>query len=622
LLPATYLYKMCGIAGIISIQPALLSAHRLKQMTDALAHRGPDGEAYWINTGQTTGFGHRRLAIIDLGPTGAQPMHYANRYTIVYNGEIYNYIELKTSLQQKGYQFQTQSDTEVILAAYDCYNTDCLSYFDGMFAFAIWDEQEQQLFAARDRFGEKPFYYFADETQFVFASEMKALWAAGIEKQMNPTMLFNYCTIGYTQNPANPAETFYSGIQKLPARSFLQYKLPQRQVIRSEYWRLDAHAIKDPGADHKVIEQFNNLFTAAVQRRLRSDVPLGTSLSGGLDSSSVLACIQSLAPAEYKTFSATFPGFASDESAWIQQVTECFDTQNHAVQPGADQLVNDFETICYHQEEPFQSASVAAQYYVYGLAKQHQVKVLLDGQGADEILAGYHKYYHWYWQELFRHNKKNLQHELKSAREHGITEPWDWQHKMAAGFPSLAGRYLRRNRTRRQLDMPDLTADFIAAAGQSSYDIPHFDQLNNILYYNTFINGLEELLRYADRNSMAHSTEVRLPFLNHELVQFVFSLPSRYKIRDGYTKWLLRKSMSGRLPAGIVWRTDKIGFEPPQQQWMQHKKLQEYMAEGKKVLVKKGILKEQVLQKKIQPLDAHAAENYDWRYLVAGWLLR
>ena len=613
---------MCGIAGILTNQSGLLSVQRLVKMTEALAHRGPDGEGHWINDNHTTGFGHRRLSIIDLSPAGAQPMHYLNRYTIIHNGEIYNYLEVRETLLQKGYKFHSQSDTEVIMAAYDCYRSNCLQYFDGMFAFAIWDEQEQTLLAARDRFGEKPFYYYFDENQFVFASEMKALWAVGIEKQINEKMFFNYFTLGYTQNPATAEETFYTGINKLPARSFIEYHLPKRHLTRSLYWNIDVDFTDEAITDEHAIMQFNNLFTRSVQRRLRSDVPVGTSLSGGLDSSCVLATIQTMAPGQYNTFSAIFPGFKQDESGWIKKVADHFTTHNFSVQPNADRVIHDFEKICYHQEEPFQSARIMAQFYVYELARQHGVTVLLDGQGADEILAGYHKYYHWYWQQLFRDNKNTLHHELNHARSLGITEPWGLKNKLAAAMPTYAGWYLRRQRARQQLRLHDLNTSFVDEYGESYYDIAHFDELNNILYYNTFVNGLEELLRYADRNSMAHGIEVRLPFLSHELVQLLFAIPARFKMRDGYTKWLLRKSMEEKLPAGLAWRTDKIGFEPPQQQWMHDARLQEYIHESKRTLVKKGMLKAQALHKKIQPQEAHAADNYDWRYLVAGQLLR
>jgi asparagine synthase (glutamine-hydrolysing) len=611
---------MCGIAGIIAADPGLVTAQRMKGMTDAIAHRGPDGEACWLSPGGRTVLGHRRLSIIDLTASGAQPMHYAGRYTIVHNGEIYNYLELKHSLQQKGYQFRSQSDTEVILAAYDAYGEDCLRLFDGMFAFAIWDEQEQLLFAARDRFGEKPFYYYKDERQLVFASEMKALWAAGIERQMNEEMLFNYITLGYVQNPGDSGVTFYKTIHKLPARSFLVYNHRKDTLTEQVYWEPDVQAIAIP--EDEAAEKLRALLSQSVNRRLRSDVPVGTSLSGGLDSSSVLAfiCEANEQPAAFKTFSAVFPGFSRDESDRIELITDTFGVANYQVQPDVDSFLHDLEAICHYQEEPFQSASIAAQYKVFELAKQNGVTVLLDGQGADETMAGYSKYYEWYWRELYRRDKPLLHQELEQAAGAGGT--WDWKNKLRATLPALADAWLVKHRSRLQRKHPDLAPGFTANFGTSHYDIPATPTLNGALYYNAFLNGLEELLQYADRNSMAHGREVRLPFLNHDLVQFIFSLPAAYKIRQGYTKWLLRKSMDGLLPGEIVWRREKTGFEPPQQSWMQDKRVGDAIQEAKKVLVNKGVLKATVLQKKIQPHDSHAADNFDWRYLVTGTLLR
>ncbi|MBO9565881.1 MAG: asparagine synthase (glutamine-hydrolyzing) [Niastella sp.] len=613
---------MCGIAGIIAMNPALASVERIISMTDALAHRGPDGTAHWTSPGGDVILGHRRLSIIDLSPLGAQPMHYGDRYSIVYNGEIYNYREIKDTLEQQGYRFRSQSDTEVILAAYDAWGTDCLLQFDGMFAFAIWDEQKRQLFAARDRFGEKPFFYYVNREQFFFASEMKALWALGIGKEMNEQMLFNYLTLGYVQNPKDAGETFYKNIRKLPARHFLLYEARKEAMTLQSYWDIDLDntvAIDDKAA----AEQLRELLSLSVNRRLRSDVPVGTSLSGGLDSASVLACIHQAAerPASLQSFSAVFPGFVRDESAQIGLTANQFGVANHQVQPGVDHLLQDFERVCYHQEEPFQSASIAAQFGVFALAKEHGVTVLLDGQGADEILGGYSKYYPWYWRELYRQNKPLLRNELQQVAEAGHGNLWGWQHKLAARLPHFAETYLVRQRERQQRRHADLNSGFVDAYGISYYDMPHVPTLNGALYYNAFLNGLEELLRYADRNSMAHGREVRLPFLFHELVAFVFSLPAGYKIRDGYTKWVLRKSMEQALPPSIVWRKDKVGFEPPQQLWMQDKRLAGYIREAQSVLVKKGILKPGVLDKKIQPQETHAADNFDWRYLVAGTLL-
>lgn len=615
---------MCGIAGIISSDPSLVTQQRLTRMTDALAHRGPNGAFRWINPAGTTGLAHRRLAIIDLSDAAAQPMHVLNRYTIVHNGELYNYQELQHSLQQKGYVFNTQSDTEVIVAAFDHYGTDCLQQFDGMFAFAIWDEQEQLLFAARDRFGEKPFYYFPHQQQFLFASEMKALWAAGAPSLLREDMLFNYLTLGYVQHPEDAYATFYKGIDKLPARHFLIFQPASSSLSIQQYWDIDHRYINTSLQPAAAIEQFRELFHTSVNRRLRSDVPLGTSLSGGLDSSSVLASMrESLGNGDkLHTFSAVFKNFHHDESPQIKLVSEALEARNYTVQPSAADLLDDLEKIVYHQEEPFQSSSLLAQYKVYQLAARQGITVLLDGQGADEILAGYTKYYHWFWQELFRFNKAALPAERKAAQELGIAEGWTWRNRLAAYFPDAAARFLGSRYKSRQRQHPDLHPEFIRAYGQSHYYLPATTRLNGVLYYNSFQNGLEELLQYADRNSMAHGREVRLPFLNHELVEFIFSLPAQYKIHQGWSKWLLRKSMEPLLPQSIVWRKEKVGFETPQQQWMQEKKVQERILAAKKILVEKNILRPSVLHKKIQPQENHAADNFDWRYLVAGTLLR
>lgn len=615
---------MCGIAGVISHNSQLVSNRRLKQMTDALTHRGPDGEGFWINNDQSAGFGHRRLAIIDLSDAAKQPFHYADRYTIVYNGEIYNYIELRKQLQSTGYIFQTQSDTEVILAAYDCYKEDCLQHFDGMFAFALWDEKEKELFAARDRFGEKPFFYFFDKEQFIFASEMKALWAAGIKRDVNLKMTFNFLTIGYVDNPDDQDETFFNDISKLPPSNFLKYKRNEHEIIIEKYWDIDLENKDEKITDQEAIAKFNELFTQSVTRRMRSDVPVGTSLSGGIDSSSIVGVTHLLQTGSdsHKCFTAIFPGFEKDEFKQASQVAENFNLRHFTVAPSSDDLLNDMEKIFYHQEEPFGSASILAQYKVYELAKQHNVKVLLDGQGADETLGGYLKYYKWYWQELFRERKLKSSGELTAAHQLGVKEKFSALNVVATLFPDFASVFLERQYLVNALSHDDLTRDFIRLQSKEAYyTTPTIFNLNGVLYFNTCLHGLEELLRYADRNSMAHGREVRLPFLNHELVEFVFSLPSHFKIRQGWTKWLLRKSMEDKIAGEIAWRRDKVGFEPPQLKWMEDNRVQEAMQESKRKLVNEKILRPAVLNKKIQPHKANAAENYDWRYWITAMLL-
>jgi asparagine synthase (glutamine-hydrolysing) len=616
---------MCGIAGIIQNNSSQYNIEHLKKMTDALSHRGPDGEGHWQNDEGTVLLGHRRLSIIDLSDAGQQPMIYMGRYIITHNGEIYNYIELREALQKKGYTFHSKTDTEVIAAAYDCWKEDCLSHFDGMFAFAVWDKKENELFAARDRFGEKPFFFFYDNNSFVFASEMKAAWAAGIERRPNLKLLFNFITIGYTSNPEKAQETFFENIHKLPPASWLKFSFIYFNYSIHSYWDINQEYEDKKITDNEAIEKFSSLFKTSVQRRLRSDVATGTSLSGGLDSSSIAAFIQEVKPEgqHYACFTASFPENENNDLFHAKKVAEYFGLQQHIADCTANDLINSWEKLCYHQEEPFGSASTFAQYKVYETARQHHIKVLLDGQGADETLAGYHKYYKWYWQELFRKRKLKKSKEIFWAREIGVNENFDYRNMIAAYFPAFASIVMERQYLLKALKQEDLTREFVQQQSKDAYYTPpeHFD-LNGVLYFNTITHGLEELLRLADRNAMAHGCEIRLPFLSHELVEFVFSLPSHFKIRKGWSKWLLRETVKEKLPHSTAWRRDKVGFEPPQKKWMEHTALQEAIFAAKKKLVAEKVLKPEVLNKKIIPAAAFDADNYDWRYFSAANLFR
>jgi len=604
----------------------------LKKMTDAIAHRGPDGEGQWSNSNNSIHLGHRRLSIIDLSNAAAQPMQYANRYQLVHNGEIYNYLEIRSFLSNKGYSFTTQSDTEVILAAYDFWKEKCLQQFDGMFAFAIWDEKDQKLFAARDRFGEKPFYYYEDEKHFIFASEMKALFALGIEKQVDNKMLLNYITLGHVQNCIDKEQTFFEDIYTLPPAHYINYIPSSNQLSKiTRYWSINKE-IKIDITPSYAIDKFTELFNSSVKRRLRSDVSLGTSLSGGLDSSTIAASIATLQKNNngsgahiLQTFSAVFPGFKNDESGYINLVAKNLNISNHQARPTANDLINDFEKLCYHQEEPFPSSGIFAQYKVFELAKEKQVKVLLDGQGADEILAGYPKYIHWYLQEvLSRHKLGATQHERSLFRKNNQPFHWDIKNIFAAFLPSHAAMQLEKREYKKTITHPFIHPDFLSLLKHQEWvgiHKPIVTKLNDILHFHTTEMGLEELLRFADRNSMAHGREVRLPFLNHELVEFVFSLPAQLKMHDGWPKYLLRKVMDKKLPDEIVWRKEKVGYEPPQKSWMEDHAVQDYIREAKIKLVNSGILSKKVLEKKIEPLAAHDDKNYDWRYLCAAQLL-
>jgi len=618
---------MCGIAGILSSNDGQADLHRLHKMTHAIAHRGPDGEGYWTNPEGTVALGHRRLSIIDLSAAAAQPFTYLNRYSLVYNGELYNYTEIRSTLIAKGYQFHTASDTEVLIAAYDCWKEECLHQFDGMFAFAVWDVAEHKLFLARDRFGEKPLYYAYDGQILLFASECKALWEGGILKSWNHLMLLNYLSIGHTQNAIDNSLSFYKDIFQIPPGHYGYFHLRERQFSVNMYWDLDKQSVLKI-KEAEAIEQFGFLLQQSVTRRLRSDVAVGTSLSGGLDSSSIVAMIDkvthnTLSSYRRHAFTAIFPGYEKNEKLFAETVSGQFNLIQHCVAPSFDGLMDDWDILCYHQEQPFGSASVYAQYKVMQMAKEQGITVLIDGQGADETLAGYNKYIHWYLQEqLARLRYGFAMQERIRLQQNQIHFSWGFPNYMAALFPVVANAHLEERERKKILMHPHLDPDYVHAHYDKYYSVykPPVSKLNDILYFNTMQQGLGELLHYADRNSMAFGRELRLPFLSHELVEFLFAIPSHYKIHDGFTKWVLRKAMVGQLPDNIVWRTDKVGYEPPQKKWMEHPALRERIHEARIRLISMGILKKEVERLPIIAKDAYAPDNYDWRYLVISTL--
>ena len=619
---------MCGIAGIISSKEFSVNKKSLHTMANALAHRGPNGEGFWLNENHNLGFAHRRLSVIDLSNEAAQPMHYLH-CTIIFNGEIYNYLEIKEFLSKKGFVFTTQSDTEIVVAAYLFWGKDCLHQFDGMFAFAVFDNKKNEVFFARDRFGEKPIYYSLDKSaenklvNFYFASEMKALWAIGIEKDINNNLLLNYLTLGYTSNPTDKSETFYNNITSLPAAHFITINL-NTFAFSIEKW----YALEKRNSDfkniHQTITSFSDLFKISIQNRLRSDVAVGTSLSGGIDSSSIVATIhQSAQNNQYKpqTFTASFPGFEKDETPYSKQVAAHFGIEQYLTFPNEVDLINSFQTLMYHQEEPLQSSSVFNQFMVYKLAKENGITVLLDGQGADEILGGYKKYTHWFLQELLITNLAKFKQEKALLIANDFLETWNYKNYFAALFPEFAAKKLQQKAIDHQNINKLVNKEYLHQFQDiNSLQKPVIKELQDILSYNTNTFGLDELLRYADRNAMAHSREVRLPFLSHQLVEFTASLPSSYKINNGFTKWILRESVKNILPKNIVWRKDKIGYEPPQKKWIANKQIQEMIAASKRKLVEENILDKSVLQLNITAKNAHDSDNFDWRFLCAAQL--
>lgn len=622
---------MCGIAGIVSSNTNEISTDRLKRMTDTIAHRGPDGEGQWISDDGRVGFGHRRLSIIDLSAAGIQPMHYMNRYSITFNGEIYNYVELKELCVKQGYQFHTHTDTEVIMALYDWKKEECLSYFDGMFAFALYDAKEQQVFAARDRFGEKPFYYHHVPGQhFAFASEMKALWAGGIERKINKRMLYNYLAFKYVDNPGDYSETFFKDIKRLPHSHYIVISTATISSTLKRYWDIAPQHIDHSITMDKAAERFRELFYTSVSRRLRSDVPVGSSLSGGLDSSAVVAVIDDLnknKAVKQNTFSAVFPGFEKDESKYIHLLLEGLNVDPHFTSPDADTMLQELGRCYYHQEEPFGSASILAQYEVLKLAKKNDVTVLLDGQGADELLAGYHPFYQPFFKELKRTQPALFNTELAAYRQlHGNSTinplPVKDLRYYARKLGGPAKNQLKKvHGVYKQLTNPYFSREFFQAYRDEQFIFPRMANTLNEALYNSVNEGMTQLLRYADRNSMAHSREVRLPFLYHELVEFLFSLPAAFKIHDGWTKYIQRKTFEPLLPEAITWRKDKIGYEPPQKKWMEKEQVKEQIREVRKELVTEKIFHPNVLKRPAEAAAAHEDVNNNWNHLMVAYLL-
>ena len=532
---------MCGIAGVYSLGSHQPDPDRASRMSSVMAHRGPDGHGLWQSEQKNLILVHRRLSIIDLSDSAAQPMLSKDgQITIVFNGEIYNYIEVREELKKLGMEFHTSSDTEVVIQAYRQYGISCLDRFDGMFAIAIWDAQKHKLICARDRFGEKPFFYSWDGKQLVFASEIKAIMAYNGSLAPDTDYLNEYLK---NEHVLNDERTFFSGVESLPPAHWME--VSPAGLKTHCYWQINLNNRAPVAGIEEYTEEFRRLFKESTDKRLRSDVAVGSSLSGGLDSSSIVSLLYEMNTTNMQTFSARFNG-EKDEGDWIGYVNKKTGFPNYEVWPEENGFLNELEALVWHHEFPPGSASVYAQWCVMRLARTKGVTVLLDGQGADEYLAGYDELKYFAVWEFYRKLKlRRFNHERKIFREH-------YGHHGNIGYAFLADPVLKLVGYRRNV-------------------FKHGMDLHEVLKFYT-TNKLGTLLRYADRNSMAHSVEVRLPFLNHKLVEFVFSIPTDCIYRNGKTKYILREAMKNVLPEQTYRRTDKIGFAPPQSSWMESDK--------------------------------------------------
>ena len=535
--------KMCGIVGILNFDNKKIHKRELKKMTNRLSHRGPDGEGHWVFENNQIGLGHRRLAIIDLDKRASQPMHFLDRYTITFNGEIFNYLEIRSKLISKKYRFKTESDTEVLLALYAEMGKDMLSYLDGMFAFAIWDSLKEELFCARDRFGEKPFFYFVNKNRLVFASELKAIWEVGVKREIIDEKIFSFIL-----DNCNSDQSYYKGISKLdPAHFIIVSKKGEMKISR--YWSLDSIEIDQDISFDSAKTKYLNLFYKSIRLRLRSDVTVGSSLSGGLDSSSIVSSVNLLKDRnqQQKVFSARFHNFNKDEGSFIDiLLNQTSEIKGFNTWPEDHNIMDFVEKVVYHHEEPFSSTSVLAQWKLMELVKNNQVTVLLDGQGADEYLAGYTLENKIYFTQLFFENRIKYEEQLKKFNN--IRS----QNQKIKHYLESESYRMRFGRIKRKILNQPI----------------NYQTLKSSLKLRLRSTGFENLLQYADRNSMAFSREIRLPFLSHELVEFIFSLPDNYIINDGWNKYIHRSCFNDKLPSQICWRKEKVGFEPPQKRWL------------------------------------------------------
>jgi asparagine synthase (glutamine-hydrolysing) len=572
---------MCGIAGIVGPGRAAMSAVRV--MAAIQAHRGPDGEGFWSDITGQCALGHRRLAILDLSEGGHQPMVDSERgLAITYNGEIYNYLELRERLRGLGHEFRSESDTEVLLRAYTQWGVDCLQHLNGMFAFALWDGRRRTLFCARDRFGEKPLYLARAGRAFAFASEVKALaLLEGVDLEVDDGVLAAVVDDGTTRTDA-AQRTLLRGIrQLLPGRALeVEIRDDRAEIVREWcYWTVDLRGREAYGSVElaSAARQLQDLLADSVRLRLRSDVPVGSCLSGGLDSSAVVSLMRRLEPdAELRTFTGRFPGDPLDEGRYAQLVVDASRTLASEVEPSAERFVREAARLYWHADFPIGGMSQFAQWCVFHLASERGVIVLLDGQGSDELLGGY--------------GNAIVEAFLDQLRASGL--PRAWMHERAAAARSVPARFswprlaltsrpaapirslLRRVGGRGLLERADLfRSDWLTSARGQRPELDAVEgtedrhALSRVLWMLSFRTMLSSLLRFGDRLSMAHSREVRLPFCDHRIAELVFRLPPELLVGDGEVKRVLRAAIDGLVPDEIVTRP-KQGFIPPQDRWL------------------------------------------------------
>lgn len=583
---------MCGITGIIAKkQDSISTSGLVKIMNGAIAHRGPDGEGFihasaenvvaergtnapfesdpgipYLNfetnlpSNPFLSFGHRRLAIIDLSRLGHQPMCSADaKLWITYNGELYNYLELKQELVSKGHTFISQSDTEVILYAYREWGSACVNRFNGMWAFCIYDSEKKQCFVSRDRFGVKPLYFIHHDAYFAFASEQKAFVKAGLVKaSISEKQLHSYLINGLTEfESAN----FFEGVSELWPGENLVLDLSTFEITRNTYYHLSEHnhLMNDGLTEKELVEHIEATLERAVRLRLRSDVEVGTCLSGGIDSSVLAVLMAAITGRAVHCFTSVFRQETFSEESYATQVAQSISGKHYLVEPTLQGFLKECDQLIYSQDVPIWDTSTYAQYKVMELAHQHQIKVVLDGQGADELFAGYHHHFVAKWNNL-AHTKgmASMFRDIQSS-DKTIASPLIFyaKEKLKSRLNLSASRFKSLYR--------DSFIHAYPVLNQSRY----FNSVNEQLLHDIYQSRLKTFLKCEDRCGMWHSVESRTPFSDDlPLIELMFSFNGNKKIKNGVSKFLLREAAKSKLPDSIYKRYDKIGFETPMQSWL------------------------------------------------------
>lgn len=562
---------MCGIAGIVSKEQH--SVDLLSKCSDLLKHRGPDDEGFIILENHhfshysgtesqvelaplsgdfQVGLIHRRLSILDLSSAGHQPMVAGNaRYAITYNGEIYNYKEIRKELEAEGTTFQSDTDTEVILAAFIKWGDACQEKFIGMWAFGILDSKENTLFLSRDRFGIKPLYYSLLESTFAFASEIKPLLETGMaSRKVTKEKLAEYLSFGTL---SESQENLFLDIIDFPPAHGGVFDLGTMKLSTKCYYEMPS----DPNT-----RSFDEVFNESIRYHLRSDVPVGCCLSGGLDSTAIVTALDGQA-SKVDSYTASFPGTDVDEKQYVDIVKG--DIEKHFCFPTSLELLKEVDQMIYHQELPIGSSSIFAQWSVMKSASENGTKVLLDGQGADEIFGGYYNFAGIFVLELMKKGKAAASKKAYDDLKKNFTSNMKNATARAGYYflPKAAQRLLRK---KTRLGMSFIHPNFeyllkgIKIPERGGKTMREHSELS--LEF-----GMYDLLRYEDRNSMAFSIESRVPFLDHRVVEFALNMPITDKIVEGWTKYPIRKYLEGKQPEELVYRKDKIGFATPQQEW-------------------------------------------------------